>query len=176
MGWLKTLGIEADVNPALVRGLDYYVHTVWEITHGALGAQDALCGGGRYRIAIGDKPIEGVGFAMGIERVLMALASQPSTDAAAPKARVWIVSLGDRAIRENLVLAQTLRLRGIACGLDLSAKSMKAQMRAADRSGAALVVIRGDAEMDKGTFQLKDMAAGSQSEVDMPELMVRLKS
>lgn len=73
--YLQLLDIEADLNPRLVRGLDYYVHTVWEITHGALGAQDALCGGGRYQFELGKKVINGVGFAMGLERVLMALAA-----------------------------------------------------------------------------------------------------
>jgi histidyl-tRNA synthetase len=175
MGWLKTLGIAAELNPALVRGLDYYVHTVWEITHAALGAQDALCGGGRYRIAIGDKPIEGVGFAMGIERVLMALSKQGQEAPVSRMFDVWLVSVGERALRENLVLLQTLRMRSIRSGMDFFGKSMKAQMRAADRSGAALVVIRGDAEMEKGTFLLKDMAAGAQTEVEMPELLEKLR-
>jgi histidyl-tRNA synthetase len=177
VAWLKRLEIPAVVHPALVRGFDYYLHTVWEITHGALGAQDALCGGGRYRIAFGDRPIDGVGFAMGIERVLMALEKNgagPAADSGAK--RVWLVSLGQRAFHENLVLAQSLRLRDIACGMDLAGRSMKAQMRAADRAGATHVVIRGDAEMDKGTFLLKEMAGGTQVEVEMPELIVRLRN
>jgi histidyl-tRNA synthetase len=175
LGILHGLGIEIIQNPRLVRGLDYYVHTVWEITHPALGAQDALSGGGRYAITFGDKTIEGVGFAMGLERVLTALEKDAGPTADAGRRRmVWLVSMGDRAFDENLKLAQSLRMRGVACGMDLAKRSMKAQMRAADRSGASQVVIRGDAEMEKGTFMLKDMAAGTQSEVAMPELMERI--
>jgi len=176
MAWLERLGIRATVNPSLVRGLDYYVHTVWEISHSALGAQDALCGGGRYRIDVAGKTIEGVGFAMGLERVIMALSQDRDPEAGLRKSSlVWLVSMGDAAFRENLILTQTLRMRGVRCGMDLGGKSVKAQMRAADRNGATLVVIRGDSEMEKGTFQLKDMAAGTQVEVEMPELMERLK-
>lgn len=173
MGWLRRLDIKAALHPALVRGFDYYVHTVWEITHSALGAQDALCGGGRYRINMGGRDVDGVGFAMGIERVIMALQKETPTPAEKP-AMIWLVSLGDPAFQENLVLAQSLRLRGLRCGLDLAGRSMKAQMRAADKSGATLVVIRGDTEMEKGTFVLKDMAAGTQNEVDLPTLMTLL--
>jgi histidyl-tRNA synthetase len=173
MGWLRRLDIKAAIHPALVRGFDYYVHTVWEITHSALGAQDALCGGGRYRINMGGRDVDGVGFAMGIERVIMALQKEAPAPAAKP-AMIWLVSLGDPAFQENLILAQSLRLRGLRCGLDLAGRSMKAQMRAADKSGATLVVIRGDTEMEKGTFVLKDMAAGTQNEVDLPTLMTQL--
>ncbi len=173
LAWLQRLDIHAVVHPALVRGFDYYVHTVWEITHSALGAQDALCGGGRYRIQMGGRDFDGVGFAMGMERVIMALQQQnPPAVAAGPM--IWLVSLGDPAFQENLVLAQSLRRRGLRCGLDLAGRSMKAQMRAADRAGATQVVIRGENEMAKGTFVLKDMAAGSQLELDLPALMAQL--
>ena len=173
LAWLQRQDINAVVHPALVRGFDYYVHTVWEITHSALGAQDALCGGGRYRIQMGGRDFDGVGFAMGMERVIMALQQQnPPAVAAGPM--IWLVSLGDPAFQENLVLAQTLRRRGLRCGLDLAGRSMKAQMRAADRAGATRVVIRGETELAKGTFVLKDMAAGSQLELDLPALMAQL--
>ncbi len=174
MEWLRRLEIPAVVHPALVRGFDYYVHTVWEITHGALGAQDALCGGGRYRIQMGGRDLDGVGFAMGMERVIMALQNGGVAAPAAPARLVWLVSLGGPAFQENLLLAQSLRLRGLRCGLDLAGRSMKAQMRGADRAGASHVVIRGETEMAKGTFVLKDMAAGTQQELDLPELMARL--
>ena len=173
LAWLRRLDIDAKIHPALVRGFDYYVHTVWEITHGALGAQDALCGGGRYRIQMGGRDLDGVGFAMGLERVIMALEkSAPTAIPAAPMA--WLVSLGAAALQENLVLAQSLRLRGVRCGLDLTGRSMKAQMRAADRAGAQQVVIRGESELAKGVFVLKNMADGAQVELDLPALLARL--
>ena len=172
---LKRLSIEVQVNPLLVRGLDYYEHTVWEITHPALGAQDALAGGGRYRIRIGDQDIEGVGFALGVERVIMALEGEGiRPEQFIEPAQVWLVSQGEAAFRENLLLAMTLRRRGISCQLDLTGRSMKAQMRMAGKSGAPQVIIRGDQEMEKGTFLLKDMKQGTQEEKDMPGLMLAL--
>lgn len=174
---LKRLEIDVVLNPRLVRGLDYYMHTVWEITHPALGSQDALAGGGRYKITIGDRAVEGVGFAMGMERLVTALQKDLGDAAAAPKlALIWVVSLGPAAFQENFRLVQTLRMRGVRCGLDLAGRSMKAQMRAADRAGATAVIIRGDTEMEKGVFVFKDMATGTQTELAMPELLERLQS
>jgi histidyl-tRNA synthetase len=173
---LAKLEIQVELNPLLIRGLDYYVHTVWEITHAALGAQDALSGGGRYRIHLGDREVEGVGFAMGMERLITALQSDRAGEETGREPLVWIVSLGERALVDNIRLAQSLRRREVRCGMDLAGRSMKAQMRAADRAGAARVIIRGDSEMEKGTFVLKDMAAGGQQEMTMPELIERLKA
>ncbi len=172
---LERLELKAVVNPALVRGFDYYLHTVWEITHPALGAQDAISGGGRYRMNLGGRSVEGVGFAIGIERAIMAVQHDVPPAAPARRAAAWVVSLGERAFAENLHLVQAVRQQGIACGMDLAGRSMKAQMRAADRSLASLVVVRGDSELDKGTFMLKDFATGQQVEVALPELMDRLR-
>ncbi len=173
---LERLNILATQDPGLVRGIDYYAHTVWEIVHSGLGAQDALSGGGRYRIELEGAVVEGVGFAMGLERVVAVLQAQGQTgEEAADRPRVWIVTQHPSAFEENLLLAQTLRLRGVACGMDLAQRSLKAQMRAANRAGAAWVVVRGEAEMTSGTFALKEMATGQQQEVEMPELMERLE-
>lgn len=172
---LERLEVPAQRDERLVRGLDYYEHTVWEITHGALGAQDALSGGGRYRVTLGDRTVRGVGFAMGIERVVAALrgaGAEPADPFGTPRA--WIVSASEGAREDNLVLLQALRRRGVACGMDTGGRSMKAQMRAAGRSGAAYVVLRGDDELARGVFALKDMATGEQREVALPELMERV--
>lgn len=170
---LGKMGIEVEVNPRLVRGLDYYVHTVWEITHGALGAQNAIAGGGRYEIALGKKAVPGVGFAMGIERVITSLeACGITAEQFMPKGGVWLVSLGEDALAENMKLARELREKGIRCGMELSAKSMKAQMRKANREGAEKVVIRGEDELAKGTAVVKNMADGSQEEMS-PEEVIR---
>lgn len=172
---LALLDIEVESNPRLVRGLDYYVHTVWEITHGALGAQDALCGGGRYRFELGKRALEGVGFALGFERVLMVLEAAGTAPAEPTAPHVYIVTQDPCAFRENLVLAQTLRRKGIACGIDVrKGRPFKKQLRAADRSGAAWAVLRGQREMDEGTFLLKHMADGRQEALAMPELLDRL--
>jgi len=172
---LTRLEIPVEINPRLVRGLDYYVHTVWEVTHSGLGAQDALSGGGRYRMNMADASFEGVGFAMGLERVIAAIEHSGGARIHTPPANlVWLVSQSDAAFQENLVLLQTLRLRGIRARMDFSGRSLKAQMRAANRASARFVIIRGDQEMEKGTFQYKDMEAGTQQEVEMPELLQRL--
>ncbi len=172
---LERLELKAVVNPALVRGFDYYLHTVWEISHPALGAQDAISGGGRYRMNVGGRSVEGVGFAIGMERAIMAMQLDVPPVAPARRPAAWVVSLGERAFAENLHLVQTVRQQGIACGMDLAGRSMKAQMRAADRSLASLVVVRGDSELEKGTFMLKDFTSGQQVEVELPELMERLR-
>lgn len=173
---LKQLEIEVEVDVSLVRGLDYYVHTVWEVVHGGLGAQNALAGGGRYRINVGGRFVDGVGFAMGVERVIASLeATGVTATQFAPAPPVFIVSLGEAALNENLLLLQMLRHHGIACEMELSARKVQAQMRRADKTGAQTVIIRGDTELEKGTFVVKNMADGSQREVELPELMLLLE-
>lgn len=169
---LQTMGIDAGINPKLVRGLDYYVHTVWEITHDALGAQNAIAGGGRYEIALGKKAVPGVGFAMGMERVITALeACGITAEQFVPSGGVWLVSLGDSALAENMKLARELRAMGTRCGMELEAKSMKAQMRKADRAQVQKVIIRGDDEIAKGTAVVKDMAEGKQVEMEIEDIL-----
>jgi histidyl-tRNA synthetase len=169
---LRNLDIDVEVDTSLVRGLDYYVHTVWEVVHGGLGAQNALAGGGRYCIQIGKNAVNGVGFAMGVERVIAALeAGGISAVQFAPPPPVFIVSLGEAALKENLLLLQMLRKHGVACEMELSARKVQAQMRRANKTGARQVIIRGDSELEKGIFVLKNMGDGTQSEVDLPELM-----
>ncbi len=169
---LKSLEIDVEIDSSLVRGLDYYVHTVWEVVHGGLGAQNAISGGGRYRIQVGNKTIDGVGFAMGVERMIAALeANGVTAEQFVPKPAVFIVSLGEEALKENMLLAQMLRQRGIACEMELTSRKVKAQMKRANKNGAELVIIRGDTELEKGIFVLKNMNEGTQRDVELPELM-----
>lgn len=172
---IEKLDIEVTVDPTLVRGLDYYEHTVWEIAHAGLGAQDALSGGGRYRITQGKRTVAGVGFGMGLERVIMALEAEQGEIKPEPYPLVYIISLDKQFLDDHLQLAQALRMRGIACSVDLTGRSVKAQMRAAGNAGARWVVLHGEEEQEKGIFQLKDMDTGTQIEVDMPDLLERLK-
>ncbi|MEE9368946.1 MAG: histidine--tRNA ligase [Pontiella sp.] len=169
---LKAMDIEVVVNPKLIRGLDYYVHTVWEISHSALGAQDALAGGGRYEISLGKKAIPGVGFAVGFERAIMALeACGITADQFVPDAGIWLISLGDAALAENMKLCREIRAKGIRCGMELEAKSMKAQMRKANRVGAEKVIIRGEDELANGTAVVKDMNEGSQKTINLEDVI-----
>jgi histidyl-tRNA synthetase len=171
---LQELGIDAQPDPGLVRGLDYYVHTVWEITHDALGAQDALAGGGRYEVQIGGRTVPGVGFAMGMERLVSALQNEGvRAETFAPDPVVWLVSLGDAALTANLKRAFRLRAQGVRTGMELEPKSMKAQMRKANRAGAQQVVICGESELEQGVVVLKNMQDGSQETLDPAELEAR---
>lgn len=173
---LKDLRIQVAVNPRLVRGLDYYIHTVWEITHPALGAQDSVSGGGRYRMQFDGRTLDGVGFALGVERILMILEKLKGPTAGLPPKPpvLWIVSLGDKAFADNLRLLHELRALGIACRMDLSGRSMKAQMRNAQKGGARQVLIRGEDELARGIFVLKEMEHGSQEEVAFQDLVQRI--
>jgi len=158
---LDALGVAYEVNPRLVRGLDYYSRTVFEWVTDALGAQDAVCSGGRYDgliAQLGGEPTPAIGFAMGIERVVDLLTQAGSApSAAAPD--VYIVVNGERAAREALRLAEQLRdaLPGRGVMLNLGGGNFKTQFRRADRSGARLALILGDAELDRGMAAVKPL-------------------
>ncbi|MBE6378676.1 MAG: histidine--tRNA ligase [Lentisphaerae bacterium] len=169
---LTALNVPFKVSPRLVRGLDYYVHTVFEVTHDALGEQIAIAGGGRYELFLpGEKkPLPGVGFAAGVERLIMV---REALNAAVPDtaaADCYLIGLGADARMKNLILADKLRNGGKKIALELEERSFKAQMRSANRSGAALTVIRGESEMEKGIAIIKKMDDGSQCEVSENEL------
>lgn len=172
---LDSLGVDYEVAPRLVRGLDYYIHTVFEITHPGLGAQDALAGGGRYRIVLpgAKKPVEGIGFAAGMERLLLARASLGRQTAAVADADIVIVSLGEDAILPGLRLAQELRttLSGLRVKADFTGRSLKAQMRGANRSGARLALIRGGDELAQNVVVCRDMTTSEQHTVPASSLM-----
>ena len=170
---LTRLNVPFKVSSRLVRGLDYYVHTVFEVTHDALGEQIAIAGGGRYELFLpGEKkPIPGVGFATGVERLLMV---REALNAPAPdgdKCDCYLIGLGAAARMENLVLADALRKAGKNIALELEERSFKAQMRSANRSQAPLTLIRGESEMEKGIAIIKNMADGSQCEVPDNEVL-----
>lgn len=168
---LDAAGAAYDVAPKMVRGLDYYEHTVWEITHPALGAQDALAGGGRYVVEMGGRTLHGVGFAVGMERVMMVLSALDiGANQESPREDIRLVSLGDEALRENFALCERLRRNGRGVGMDLNGRSMKAQMREANKSGARWVVICGESELQQGKRQLKNMRDGTQRTVAASEL------
>ena len=165
---LDALQVPYEVNPLLVRGLDYYQHTIWEVTSTALGAQDALSGGGRYRMAMGKTELDGVGFGIGMERVLLALSEESKTRFSKDSKDLIILAAQNDAAREaNLLLAAQLRARGLRVRMDLTGKSMKAQMKAAGRENARWVVIRGENELAQQTATLRDMHAGEQKEVPL---------
>jgi histidyl-tRNA synthetase len=172
---LESLKINYEFAPRLVRGLDYYTRTVFEVVHSGLGAQDALGAGGRYDNLVrelGGKDAGAIGFAFGIERLLLVM---PQTPCAGRKNLVYIVSLGEEAKKIVLGLLDALRKSGIPSDTDYEDKSLKGAMRRADDLGARFVLIIGDDELKKGVVTLKDMESGQQKEIRQEGLAEELK-
>jgi len=173
---LKSLSIPFEEDSNLVRGLDYYTRTTFEIISPALGAQSSVCGGGRYDGLIetlGGKPTPGIGFATGIERVL--LAQEAAGIIANPQnTKIYLISLDDPGRAANLVLISQLRNAGIKSDMDYLRRSMKAQFREANRLGAEFVIINGNTEIKAGTVQIKDLNTGEQSAIAPADLISHL--
>jgi len=164
-GMLDSLGIAYEVNPRLVRGLDYYSRTVFEWITDALGAQDAACSGGRYDgliTQLGGEATSAIGFAMGVERVV-ALIEQAGTAPAARTSDVYVVVQGESSIGVAMRLADDLRRAstGRRVELNLGGGNFKAQFRRADRSGAPLAIVLGEDELARGVVQLKPLREGA---------------
>jgi histidyl-tRNA synthetase len=178
---LESIGIPFRINPRLVRGLDYYSRTVFEWITDALGAQDAVCSGGRYDGLIdqlGGEPTPGIGFAMGMERAVELLVQTGQVPAPAP-ADVYVVVSGSRATAAGTGLVERLRdeLPGRRFDLNLGGGNFKAQFRRADRSGAALAVILGDDELARGVAAVKPLRReAGQSECPLPELAAAIEA
>lgn len=167
---LDALGIEYQINPRLVRGLDYYSRTVFEWVTDALGAQDAVCSGGRYDgliTQLGGEATPAIGFAMGVERVVALLEQQTSvaedSSANAAAADVYMIAQGPAAQRAALVLAESIRASAPdrRVELNLGGGNFKAQFRRADRSGAELAVVIGEDEITRGVVQIKPLREGA---------------
>lgn len=172
--FLRAAEIDFELDPHMVRGLDYYTKTAFEIQVASIGAQSAVCGGGRYDGLIeelGGEPTPAVGFALGMERIFSALASQEDDLATDEAIDVYIISAKDKKIKQAaFALASSLRSAGISTEIELGDKSFKAQMKAADRFHAARAVIFGEDEFAKGTAAVKDMLNGGQVDVALSEL------
>ncbi len=164
LGYLDQRGINYQVVPRLVRGLDYYRRTTFEITSESLGAQNTLIGGGRYdglSEAIGGPPAKGFGFALGLERLIHLLEPlQPSAEATGPK--IFLAPLGEAAFQKATLLAKTLRRKGVSCALDFETRSLKSAMRLANKLKATHVLILGEHELASGSYPLKRMADSTQ--------------
>jgi histidyl-tRNA synthetase len=169
---LTDLGIDYQINPYLVRGLDYYTHTAFEIQSDDLGAQATVCGGGRYDglvAQLGGPDTPAVGWAIGMERLILLL--QKLQAAPTPSPDFYVVSRGDRAEAQALLLAQKLRQSEMKVELDLSGSAFTKQFKRADRSGAVACLVLGDAEAENHTVQLKWMASQQQRTIPQAELL-----
>jgi len=167
---LKEFQVPYEENPRLVRGLDYYTRTAFEVAASGLGAQDAVAGGGRYNgLArdLGGPDLPSIGFAIGEDRLLEVL---PTEVGQGPNQKVFLAALGGAARERAFRLLQELRGQGLAAEMDFEDRSLKAQMSLADRLGAAHVVILGDRELEQGQATLRRMADGEQQQVPLDRL------
>jgi len=171
---LDAAGVPYQLNPRLVRGLDYYTRTTFEFTHGGLGAQNALLGGGRYdglSEAIGGPKAPGIGFAMGLDRLVLTLqASETDQKAAAAKVHAYIAPLGENLNAAALVLARELRRAGLSIELGDGSFRLKKSFEAADKV-ARRIVILGEDEVQSGILTVKDFSSGVQSKIPRTELV-----
>ncbi len=175
---LDRLGIAYQVDPRLVRGLDYYVHTTFEIQAEGLGSQNTVLGGGRYDglvAQLGGRQVPGIGWAAGIERLLMA--AGVDTAESREVLDLYLVTLGPRAREGALELAQKLRAEDLRVGWDTAGHGLGGQMKRAGRSGARYAVLVGDDELERGLVSVKDLSSGEQSEAPLEpgELAVWLR-
>lgn len=177
-GYLGAWGIPFEVDDGIVRGLDYYRRTAFEVHHGAIGAQSALCGGGRYDglvEAMGGPAIPGIGWALGVERLLDALAEDGVTPADTPRPLLYLVPMDDEAVAEVALLAHALR-REFAVLYGYSARKPGKGLADADRAGAVFAGLRGERERERGSYGLKHLASGEQQEVAEADLLAFLVS
>ena len=180
---LDALEVTYELDPRLVRGLDYYTRTTFELVNPALGAQNAVAGGGRYdglAQEITGKAVPGIGFAIGLERVVASLAARGEDQASLgdrPLEGVFVATLGPEPDRHGFLLAQRLRRAGVRTGLDLTGtgnRSLRSQLRQADKERFRYCLILGEDELKKGEATLKDLEAGSQVSIPLSEVVDHL--
>lgn len=167
---LADLGISYQINPKMVRGLDYYIRTAFEVTSGTLGAQNAIAGGGRYDGLVsflGGPEVAGIGFAAGMERLVACLEQKNDRPI---KTDVYIAALGATALKKAFLLTNKLREAGISAEMDYSDKSLKSQMKRADKLNSSFTLILGDEEIEKNSVKLRDMNSKKQEILPLDKL------
>jgi len=183
MACLNDLGVKYELDPYIVRGLDYYTQTVFEVTHPELGSQDAIGAGGRYDNLISDMGgpnLGAAGFALGVERILIVAAKQGITNYPDDKKVIYVATMGENAKKKGFELINLLRgnewKEKVSFDTDYENKSLKAQMREADKLGAKYVLIIGDDEIAKGEALLRDMATKGQESVKFQDVLNIVKA
>ncbi|MGH8774081.1 MAG: histidine--tRNA ligase [Jiangellaceae bacterium] len=174
---LSEAGVAFEDDPRLVRGLDYYTRTLFEFVHDGLGAQSAVGGGGRYdglSELLGGPRLPGVGWALGVERTLLAMEAEHVSTPGVSGVAVFAVPLGDAAARRLFGVVTSLRRAGISADLATGGRSLKGAMKAADRSGAAYAVVVGERDLAGGVAQVKDLASGDQEPVPLDGVVAEL--
>ncbi len=169
---LTAAGVEFTVNPSIVRGLDYYTKTVFEFVSDAIGSQGTVCGGGRYDGLVeelGGPSLPSLGYAMGLERLLMVMENQGIEIPEPEPCALYIAGLGDEAQLKAFELINQLRSYGISAEGDVVGRGLRAQMKYADKIGAQFSLVLGDNELLEGKAKIKNMTTGEQSEVPLDE-------
>ncbi|MDE7158709.1 MAG: histidine--tRNA ligase [Clostridiales bacterium] len=170
---LKQAGVAFTVNPSIVRGLDYYSRTVFEFTSLAAGAQGTVLGGGRYDTLLeqmGEKSVPAVGFAAGMERLLMVLAAENAPVPEDKGVCCYLAGMDEPSRAKAFLLAEELRKEGISCECDLMRRSVKAQFKYADKTGARYVAVIGERELQEGVAEVKDMKNSSSARIEFSKL------
>jgi histidyl-tRNA synthetase len=176
---LTALNIEFSVNPRMVRGLDYYTGTTFEFVHELLGAQSGIGGGGRYdglMSELGGQELSGIGFGLGIDRCVLAADAEGISFDQEFTSDLFIIPLGEETKTEALKIAQLLRASGLRVEISFGNRALKGSMKAADKSGAAYVIVLGESEITSGTVELKEMSTGKTSSVTLSSLQNHLLS
>ena len=172
---LDAMGISYTVDPSIVRGLDYYTRTVFEFIADGIGAQSTVCGGGRYDglvESLGGPALPGIGFAMGITRLILSMRAAGTADAPVATPKLYIAPLGKKASVLAMATCERLRRAGVYCECDLMERSLKAKMKYAAKISAAYTLIIGDSEAESGRAQLRNMESGEQVEVEIASFTV----
>lgn len=176
--YLDDMKVPYVVNPKIVRGLDYYTKTAFEFINENLGAQSAICGGGRYNSLVGQlggKETPGIGFAGGFERLLLSMESENLSFGDTPKPDTFLVAVGEKAKAKAMGILGQLWSNGISAESALNKESMKAQMKAAGKSGCKFTLLLGDDELAKNSIAVKNMETSEQITVSLDELVTELK-
>jgi histidyl-tRNA synthetase len=172
---LTAMGIDYVVDSSIVRGLDYYTGTVFEFIAEGIGAQSTVCGGGRYDglvESLGGPALSGIGFGMGITRVILAMRELGLDNIEARKPKVYVAALGNAAGVKALAIVERLRKSGVFAECDIVGRSLKAQMKYANKLGAEYTLIIGDSEVESGRAQLRNMNDGNQTEVELDSFTI----
>ena len=174
--YLDILEIEYELMPKLVRGLDYYSRTTFEITSLDLGAQNAICGGGRYdglTEILGGKPTPGIGFAAGMERILLAMKDDQFNK---DEVKIYIVGLGDNTFKTVIKLAEDLREQNLSTEFDVLRRSLKAQLREANKMNVKYAIIIGDEELESNQLEVKNFSTGNQQKIELSKIVDHMNS
>lgn len=178
-GLLDDLGVAYTVNPRMVRGLDYYTKTTFEFVHDGLGAQSGIGGGGRYdglMAQLGGQELSGIGYALGVDRCLLALQAEEKTVTDGSRVAVFGVPMGAAAKRSMVGIVDKLRAQGVSADMSYGDRGLKGAMKGADRAGARFTLVVGDRELEQGVVAVKDMVSKEQRDIAIDELVADLKA